>query len=98
MKERDGRLRQFFAGYFNQDWDIGGATSWTDVVSQYVRESRRAQVVTIRDDLSSWLDDSSPTSGLSAEFGCDYDPRPEGMDDRAWVRALVEFIDRQLVN
>jgi hypothetical protein len=43
MNARDARLRQFFGGYFNQDWDIGGARSWTDVVAQYGKENPKRE-------------------------------------------------------
>jgi hypothetical protein len=98
MNERDTRLRQFFAGYFNQDWDANGATSWIDVVCQYVKENPRTQVVTIRDDLLSWLDDPTAGPNLPAAFGCDYDPQSDGLDEREWVRQLVDAMERLATN
>ncbi len=98
MTNRDTQLRQFFAGYFNQDWDIGGAASWTDVVLQYMRENPRAAIIATRDALDSWLTDPESGPNLPSTFGCDYDPRPDGLDDRTWVRRILEFIDKQLAN
>ena len=98
MMERDAQLHQFFAGYFNQDWDIGGATSWTDVVLQYIRENPRSTVLATRDALQSWLGDPESGPNLPNAFGCDYDPRPDGLDDRKWVCEIVEFIGRQLTH
>jgi hypothetical protein len=98
MSEREARLSQFFSGYFNQDWDIGGAKSWIDVVVQYVKESPRAQVLTLRDDLRSWLRETVSGQGLPAALGCDYDPSPDGIDEREWVRLLADFIDKQIAN
>jgi hypothetical protein len=98
MSERDARLTQFFAGYFNQDWDINGAKSWMDVVAQYVKENSRATVLSVRDDLRSWLGETTSGQGIPAAFGCDYDPRPDGTDEREWVRLLADFMEKQLTN
>ena len=100
MNTRDARLRQFFSGYFNQDWDIGGATSWTDVVAQFVKENPRPHVVQVQTDLRSWLDEtaSAPETGLPAEFGCDYDPRPNGLAEREWVRLVADSLGKQLTS
>jgi hypothetical protein len=100
MNDRDARLRQFFGGYFNQDWDIGDLKSWKDVVIQYIRENPRAQVLAVRGDLHSWLEDTASgrntEEALPPEFGCDYDPTPDNLNDREWVRKIVEFISEQL--
>jgi CdiI immunity protein len=100
MNDRDARLRQFFISYFNQDWDIGGAKSWTDVVAQYVKENPETQVIMIQRDLRSWLEDtaSTPAGGLPAAFGCDYDPQPNGLGEREWVRLLADFLGKQLTS
>jgi hypothetical protein len=47
--ERSDRLRQFFAGYFNQDWDISGATRWSEVVDEYLAENPRDDVIRTRE-------------------------------------------------
>jgi hypothetical protein len=100
MNDRDARLRQFFSGYFNQDWDIGGAKSWTDVVALYVKENARAQVMQAQDDLRSWLEEttSNPIAGLPSSFGCDYDPRPDGLAEREWVRLVADSLGKQLTS
>lgn len=100
MNDRDARLRQFFGGYFNQDWDIGGAMSWTDVVAQYVKENTGAQVRQVQEDLHSWLEETacSPVAGLPAEFACDYDPRPDGVAERDWVRLVADSLGKQLTS
>lgn len=97
MNERDTRLRQFFSGYFNQDWDIDGAASWTDVIAAYIKENSRAKVLVTRNDLRSWLEDPESGRNLPPSFGCDYDPQPSGMDDRTWVHRIVDLMERQLV-
>jgi len=83
MSERTHRLFQFFAGYFNQDWDLDDA-SWREVVAQFAKESRRSHALLVLEDLRGWLQKSAagpdPAHGLPAEFGCDYDPRGDGGD------------------
>ncbi len=100
MSDRNARLTRFFGGYFHQDWDVDGARSWTDVVAEYVRKSPRAQVLALRDDLLSWLEEtaSRPQQGLPTSFGCDYDPSPDGIDEGEWVRQLADFMQKQITN
>jgi hypothetical protein len=98
MRDRDLRLRQFFAGYFNQDWDVAGAKSWADVAATYIKEHPRAQVLTLRDDLRAWLREMPEEQSALATLGCEYDPSPDGIDDRAWVQLLANFFDAKLTN
>jgi len=93
MNERDDRLHQFFAGYFNQDWDISGAANWSDVMDEYLAQNTKDDVIRTRDDLRSWLSESEHARQLPAAFGCDYDPSPDGMDARTWVAALADYIE-----
>jgi hypothetical protein len=95
MSERDERLHQFFAGYFNQDWDIIGAASWSDVMDEYLAHNTETDIIRTRDDLLSWLSDSEHAQKLLAAYGCGYDPGPDGMDERMWVAALAEYIQRK---
>jgi hypothetical protein len=94
MNERTARLQQFFAGYFNQDWDLGGAASWSEVVDEYLAQNPPADVRVMRDDLRAWLAESD--GRLPPEFGCDYDPRPDGMDERQWVCAIADHIEQRI--
>jgi hypothetical protein len=98
MSYRDARLRQFFQGQFHEDWDIQGAETWQDVVTQYVATAERRIVLLLRDDLRAWLlaTESGPDRAdtLPASFGCDYDPRPDGLDERQWVGAIADMLDQ----
>jgi hypothetical protein len=100
MSTRDERLSQFFGGYFNQDWDAGGATSWHDVVVDYVQQVPRSHAVLLVDDLRSWAADATQRglSNLPRNFECDYDPRVDGMTDRQWVEQMADAIEKQLSN
>ncbi|HVJ20049.1 MAG TPA: contact-dependent growth inhibition system immunity protein, partial [Polyangiaceae bacterium] len=97
---RDERLGQFFGGYFHQDWDIEGATSWEDVIQQYAAQVPRPQVISIRDDLRDWLEEAAQQEihNLPPSFGCDYDSSSEGLTGRQWVEHIVAAFDRLLCN
>jgi hypothetical protein len=95
MNDRDERLRQFFGGYFHQDWDAAGAASWPDVVDAYLRDRSVAHATTTRDDLLSWL--ANTETGLPAELGCDYWPG-SATNERTWVRAIADYIDEKIAN
>src|SRR5690348_14757666 len=96
MTARDERLIQFFGGYFHQDWDIEGASSWRDVIAQYAKQVPAPQVQQISEDLRDWLTDSAAdeNENLPPAFACDYDTRSEGMTDRQWVQQVVNELDR----
>lgn len=94
---REERLRSFFAGYFNQDWAVG-ATSWRNVVAAFLAENGKEQVRLLSEDLRSWLEDTSSDESQETlvGYGCDFDPRAEGMTDQEWVRGIVEEFERLL--
>lgn len=100
MNKRDDRLEQFFRGYFHQDWDVEGATTWGDVINQYAANVPRPHVITIRNDLRDWLNETAndENGNLPPGFGCDYDPRCDGLTEREWVSQIVAEFDRLLHN
>ncbi len=102
MNERDERLRNFFGGEFNQDWDvISGETSWQGVITKFVKENPRAHVLIVLRDLRAWLQETSsegPKGNLSPEFGCDYDPRVDGLGEREWATQIADLIEKLLMN
>jgi len=97
MSPRDERLHQFLAGYFNQEWDADGAAGWSEVMDEYLAQNDREDALRTRDDLRSWLSDSGHAQPLPAAFGCEFDPGPDGMDERAWVATLANYIEHKLV-
>ena len=100
MSTRNHRLEQFFGGYFHQDWDVEGATSWREVMKEYATRVPRPQVLAIRADLQDWLNETADerNENLPPSFGCDYDARSEGLTERQWVSQLVAEFDRLLNN
>ena len=93
MTERDERLAQFFSGYFNQDWDVTGAESWMEVLDEYVSSVSRSAVAGTRDDIREWLLEAGAGKELPVEFGCDYDPRADGMGELEWAKAVADYLD-----
>ena len=100
MSGRDERLRQFFGGYFNQDWSAGGAGSWRDVVADYVRQVPKAHAAGVVEDLRSWVAEAEAEglNNLPADFACDYDPQPDGKTERQWAKEVADAIEKQLTN
>jgi hypothetical protein len=96
MSGRNERLHQFFAGYFNQDWDVSGATIWSEVVDEYLAQNSRDAALQTREDLRCWLAEHGSTEHLPAAFGCDYDPAPDGMNERTWVAAIADYIKEKV--
>jgi len=98
MSTKHSRLEQFFGGYFHQDWDVEGAASWKEVIAQYFSDVPRAQVATLRGDLREWLTETEKdvSQNLPPSFGCDYEPRLDGLTDRQWVVHIVAELDRLL--
>jgi hypothetical protein len=98
--ERDDRLRQFFGAYFHQDWDVEGATSWQDVITQFLSENPSSRARAARDDLRSWLDDTAAedAQSLPPDFCCDYDPASDGLTERRWVEQILALLERHLPN
>ena len=96
MTTRDDRLRQFFAGYFHQDWDLGGAGSWPDVMDEYLAGNTKDDAIKTCADLRAWLADSGHVQQLPPGFGCEYDPGPDGLDQLTWVARLAEYIERKV--
>ena len=96
MSERGGQSHRFFAGYFNQDWAISGAATWSDVMDEYLAQNRRDDAVRTRDDLRSWLAEAGHDQQLPVSFGRDDDSSPDGMDQHTWVAALADYIERKV--
>jgi hypothetical protein len=98
MSTRDERLGQFFGGYFNQDWDAGGASSWQEVLVDYVEHASKDHVSILLQDLRSWAAEAATmgVDNLPTSFYCEYDPRPDGQTDRQWVEEMANAIEKQL--
>ena len=89
------RLEQFFGGYFHQDWRLEGAATWRDVIKQYGLHVPRSHAVTIRNDLQGWLNESANDESEErlGRFGCEFDPRSDGLTEQQWVSEIVAEFD-----
>jgi hypothetical protein len=95
---RDTRLAQFFSGYFHQDWDLAAANGWKDVIAQFIRDTPRGTAAVIHNDLLAWLNENPRGTNLPVSFGCEYDPRPDGLDDWHWVKQIAQYLAQAVTN
>ena len=98
MSERDARLRNFFAAYFNQDWMIEGAATWRDVVRQYLEQNGEADSRLLQAALMQWMDEveQEEVQTLPSSFGCDFDSTFVGLSERQWVGEIAAEFARLL--
>lgn len=78
--------------YFNQDWDLEGATA-REVVESFATRSSRADVVAARDGAADLLASASDEAELVAaldELGLEYDPDYEDLTHRGWLQLVVD--------
>lgn len=88
------RLSQFFGAYFHQDWDLDGPT-WQDVVLVFVKSQSRERALDVLNSIRSWLRSATSDAQIARElqeFGCEYNPQPDGITDREWVEQVAKFI------
>jgi hypothetical protein len=96
--ERREPLRQFFGGYFHQDWDLAGDT-WSAVLQDYFRhqpsvdELRRVSEG-LRELLQEFRTDAELNSFLGRELACEYLPDPTPARD--WVENLALAIEAEV--
>jgi hypothetical protein len=92
--ERRERLRQFFSGYFHEDWDTE-ANSWVGVVGTYAAESSPSHVAQLAEDVA-WLASCNETAQhlLSEDLGCYYDPEADGLTVGDWLELVADELRR----
>jgi CdiI immunity protein len=93
------RLRQFFGGYFHQDWDIDGG-DWRGVLGVYCRQNGNEALGRLSADLERLLalvvDDHAITEYLATELWCNYVPQGGPDAARQWLREVVAAVQEQL--
>jgi hypothetical protein len=85
-------LRQFFGGFFHQDWALEG-DSWEILVSNFIRSADRLALLQTYDEFNRLLGESADDQELDefiGHLGSCY--RPTGISSREWVRALQKEI------
>jgi len=82
-------LFQFLGGYFHQDWALD-ATTPTEVVRGFLAEAPTEQVAGVVAEVDRLLAGEPSDAALARvvyeELGCDYDPTPDGVSVRDWLR------------
>ena len=90
------KLRNFFGGYFHQDWDLE-ADDPDDVILYHIRESRdtpeelRALGQMILDYMEG-MDDAELESRLYRELSCEYYPVSDGTSARVWLHKVASML------
>jgi hypothetical protein len=87
-------LRQFFAGYFHQDWPLEADTP-DQVISNYARQrSDRSALIELRDAIIAFIadhpDDDDLADALFRELGCYYSPEALGESTKQWLLHVAD--------
>jgi len=88
-QERYPELVQFFAGYFNQDWDLDAPTAdgIIDLFNRTHSLNERAHIAVLIDAFTAEVrDDAALTRAMFDELGCFYTPEADGMSMRSWLQ------------
>jgi hypothetical protein len=90
-------LRQFFGGYFHQDWDLAGSTP-SDVMAAFLQNASSESLRNLADALRRLLEDFSTEAALQTylvdELWCEYVPADGGTT--RWIKSLSTEIDAEL--
>lgn len=85
-------LEQFFAGYFNQDWQ-SDAEDPRGIVALYIadasEEERRILSESILEYASQFKDDAELEEKLFSELGAFYMPSADGLTAHAWLQSVA---------
>lgn len=83
------KLRQFFSGYFHEDWPLEAASS-DQVLAAYLRQRHSPDdLIRLAASIDSYTrataDDEELEQLLLADLGCYYVPAADGLSARAWL-------------
>lgn len=88
----DSILKQFFAGYFHEDWPDDAKGS-EQVVVDYLRAASGTEVTALADAITdlahSGRSDAELEDTLFRELGCYYVPSGSGQSAKAWLEQLT---------
>jgi CdiI immunity protein len=97
LREQFPDLYQFFAGRFNQDWDLF-APDDGGVIEGFLREEPPEFVNAVRREISALIGLGLPEHVLQQavwrDLGCSYDPTPDGVSMTQWIQSVSERLDR----
>ncbi len=90
------RLRQFFGGYFHQDW-IVDAPEPNQVVQRFLDDESDGQKLTqlarlIEEYAATAKDDESLELALFSELWCYYTPSADGLGAGDWMRHVAGLL------
>lgn len=85
-------LKNFFGGYFNQDWDYE-ADNWQGVVSLYANAVNQEDRTLLGNTILAYADgfdnDEELEKDLSTNLCSDYLPTADEMSVRVWLQAIA---------
>lgn len=90
------KLRQFFGGYFHQDW-IGDAPEPDQIVERFLGDEpdqqKRAQLASLIEEYAATTkDDESLERALFTELWCYYTPSADGLRAGDWMRHVAGLL------
>jgi hypothetical protein len=88
-------LKNFFAGYFNQDWTDDHNSS-DEVVQQFMRDVPREGIDRLRalilNMLESDRDNEEMDIRLIRDFGCGFLPSGANLTVKEWLQSIVSIL------
>jgi len=100
MKKREpwNTIKNFFAGYFHQDWKEDDP-SVEAVVQRYMRESTTKEIRDLVEDIEEYMrdhpDDAELNELLFDDLGSFYDPTAHGLTARQWMTHVVDLLRQE---
>jgi len=101
MKKRDpwNTIKNFFAGYFNQDYDMD-APDEDGVIQNYLRDHTKTQEVRdLIEDIEEYMrdhpDDAELQRLLLDDLGCYYATTADGLTARQWMTHVVDLLRQE---
>lgn len=85
-------LKQFFGGYFHEDWRLE-AQSPEEALKEYTTHSNQTERILLSKAIQDYIDrfpnEDELSEKLFHELGCYYNPAPSGMPVREWLRGIA---------
>jgi hypothetical protein len=100
MNDDQEALKNFMAGYFNEDWFDDNASP-EEVVLRYFQDQDSAEELSsvlraLRELLDSYDSDQILSLRLLREFGCYNDPLGVRLSTRGWLQTLADEFEREI--
>jgi hypothetical protein len=85
-------LKQFFGGYFHEDWRLETQAP-DEALTEYIAHSNPTERLALSKAIQEYLDrypnEDDLAEKLLHELGCYYDPAPSGMPVKEWLQGIT---------